>query len=55
MFCLKNCGEGESSGVQAHEVKKISPDLNFFYLKENDSRAFIKPVLTSPVLSLTVT
>jgi hypothetical protein len=51
-FCLKSCGELNTCGVQSHEVKKFSPAPHDFYLKENEGRAFIKPALSGPELSM---
>lgn len=51
-FCLKSCGELNTCGVQSHEVKKFSPTPHDFYLKENEGRAFIKPALSGPELSM---
>jgi hypothetical protein len=50
-FCLKLCGTGASCGVQAHEGKKFQVEASTFYLKENDSRAFIQPCFSTPALS----
>jgi hypothetical protein len=46
-FCLKGCDAHEKGcGVQAHASKKILPEVDSFYLKENDGHAFTKPVFT---------
>jgi len=58
-FCLKMRGEKGKEDqldfcvVQAHETNKFQPEPDSFYLKENDSRAFIQPVLVKQGLTLT--
>jgi hypothetical protein len=50
-FCIKVCEENQiSCGIAAH-AKKFSPLGNTFYLKENETRAFIKPAFEAPKLT----
>ena len=50
-FCIKICEENQTGcGVAAH-AKKFSPLGNTFYMKENETRAFIKPAFEAPELT----
>jgi hypothetical protein len=57
-FCLKMRGEKgkedqvDACVVQAHETNKFQPEPGSFYLKENETRAFIQPVLMKQGLTL---
>jgi len=50
-LCTKACINAKSCGVPTHENHKAKVEAGWLYVKENDTKAFVEPILDPSFLS----